>query len=61
MASSKAEGIQGTTPRAIPIESFFLTNTKFLNSTLNEISELRQPHGALEAWVISMQQHGPEP
>ena len=57
MTSSQAEGIQGNTPGEIPIESYFLQIQKFLNSTLNEISKLRQSHGALEARVISMQQY----
>ena len=55
MTSSQVEAIQGNTLGAILIESYFLQIQNFLNSTLNKISALRQSHGALEAWVISMQ------
>ena len=55
MISSQAEAIQGNTLGAIPIETYFLQIQNFLNSTLNEISAIRQSHGALEAWGISMQ------
>ena len=56
MASSHAEGIQGNTHGVISIESYVLQIQRFLNSTLNEISELQQSHGALEVRFISMQQ-----
>ena len=45
MTSSKAEAIQGNTPGAIPIESYFLQLQNFLNSTMNGVSKLRQSHG----------------
>ena len=35
--------------------SYILQNQNFLNSTLKEISEFQKSHGALEAYVISMQ------
>ena len=40
---------------AILIDSYFLQIQNFLNSTLNEISRLRQCHSGLDARVISMQ------
>ena len=56
MTSSQVEAIQGNTHIGpIPIESYFVQIKNLLNSTLNEISALRQSHSALEARVISMQ------
>ena len=55
MSSAQAEGIQGNPTELIPIESYFLQIHNFFNSTLNEISSLRQSHSAIEARVISTQ------
>ena len=55
MAYTQATGIQGNPPRPSPIESCILQIHNVLNSTLQEISSLRQSHNALEARVISIQ------
>ena len=55
MTSSQVEGIQGTTLKSFPIESYFSQVQDFLYSTMNAISELWQSYGALEAHVTSMQ------
>ena len=55
MASAQAAGIQGNPPGPSPIESCILQIHNVLNSTLQEISALRQSHNALEARVISIQ------
>ena len=55
MAYTQATGIQGNPPRPSPIESCILQIHNVLNSTLQEISSLRQSHNALEPRVISIQ------
>ena len=55
MASAQAVGIQGNPLGPSPIESCILQIHNVLNSTLQEISTLRQSHNGLEAHVISIQ------
>ena len=55
MASAQAAGIQGNPLRPSPIESCISQMHNVLNSSLQEISTLRQSHNALEARVISIQ------
>ena len=62
MTSAQVEWIQGNTHiGTILIESYFLQILNFLNSTLNDISALRQSHGSLEAQAISMQHNTYKP
>ena len=55
MPSAQAQRTQGNPPGPMSIELYILQIQNFLNSTLHEISALRQSQSAFEARVINLQ------